>query len=811
MGDQRRNSWPWRKLTRFASSGLKSVRAKSSRFSFSPNTSPHQPSEAEAERSRDVGSSWKEEAKWQSIESARIEEATALREEAEDTIKVLKQELISLTKEIVEKENLVKQHQKVANEAVSGWEKAQEEILSLKQELKSASQRAIILEDRIAHLDGALKECTRKIRNVTDEQEAKLRELMLSKAKELAEVKSDMDKQRMELQRRLLEADAQNNAMANSLQERARKILEVNEAKSNAEESVKVLQVRLASSEKEISSLQYELHLSSKELEIRNEEVVYCKKTADAAHKQHLDNVQKVAKLEADCQRLRNLLKKKLPGPAALAQMRKEVEGLPMDDAMSTMSATSVTKRRPNRSYSNSTISFSNSHQHASGASRSNRNIEMLRDRLAAMEEENRLLKEALSKRIGELQASWLLCAKTASKLSIAEDHLESLQGTPREKVKTDRFSMNSPTPEILGPGMVFLSDVEAGFEDHVVTDEASCAESWASALIDELDHFKREKTVTKETIKEVTESFKSHASVNVDEDHSTTTKHGDFARDDTLVRSETGVKPEMNADRVWPNSRKFLDTFKQLCVNMDKKLYEIEEMFGHATGRGPENEEVMGLLGVVRSTCSELDREIQLWQSLIAENDYGIAGITKAGKDESGYTQLGDEQNGSISLVCTESIGVLCAVGLSSDCESDVAAAKVLVEKQVPVVSHPKASNPDVNELEPEHNTTDKKFDSGAAVRLLNDLPVREQFHDHVSPTETTAGVDAEVATDAAAVGDVLERGKFKLTEHHHQKLDADSAGTLSTLPDHADTRLSDIYKSVHLTECSSTAPGSP
>ncbi|CAN6927309.1 unnamed protein product [Brassica oleracea var. botrytis] len=66
----------------------------------------------------------------------------------------------------------------------------------------------------------------------------------------------------------------------------------------------------------------------SRELEIRNEEKNMCIRSADAANKQHLEGVKKIAKLEAECQRLRSLVRKKLPGPAALAQMKLEVESL---------------------------------------------------------------------------------------------------------------------------------------------------------------------------------------------------------------------------------------------------------------------------------------------------------------------------------------------------------------------------------------------------------------------------------------------------------------------------------------------------
>ncbi|XP_028075955.1 uncharacterized protein LOC114278152 [Camellia sinensis] len=63
----------------------------------------------------------------------------------------------------------------------------------------------------------------------------------------------------------------------------------------------------------------------------RSEEKNMCVRSAEVANKQHLEGVKKIAKLEAECQRLRGLVRKKLPSPAALAQMKLEVENLGRD------------------------------------------------------------------------------------------------------------------------------------------------------------------------------------------------------------------------------------------------------------------------------------------------------------------------------------------------------------------------------------------------------------------------------------------------------------------------------------------------
>lgn len=48
--------------------------------------------------------------------------------------------------------------------------------------------------------------------------------------------------------------------------------------------------------------------------------------------------------------------------------------------------------------------------------------------RIANMEEETRMLKEALAKRNDELQVARVMCAKTASRLTAVEDELDNLR-----------------------------------------------------------------------------------------------------------------------------------------------------------------------------------------------------------------------------------------------------------------------------------------------------------------------------------------------------------------------------------------------
>ncbi|KAK6128691.1 hypothetical protein DH2020_037541 [Rehmannia glutinosa] len=94
------------------------------------------------------------------------------------------------------------------------------------------------------------------------------------------------------------------------------------------------------------------------------------------------------------------------------------------------------------------------------------------------LEEENRALKDALNKKSGELEFSRTVHARTASRLSRAEGQLEeSLKG--------------QTTEEKPGKHLCFLQEHSS---DVGSDDKASCAESWASALISELEHIKNEK-----------------------------------------------------------------------------------------------------------------------------------------------------------------------------------------------------------------------------------------------------------------------------------------------------------------------------
>ncbi|PHT96908.1 Filament-like plant protein 6 [Capsicum chinense] len=403
----------------------------------------------------------------------------------EDEVKDLNEKLAAAQSEMTNKENLVKQYAEVAEEAVSGWEKAESEAAKLKNHLESVTLLKLTAEDRASHLDGALKlhldgalkECMRQIRNLKEEHEQKLHDVIQNKTKQFDKMKHEFEAKLANLDQQLLRSAAENSALSRSLQERSSMVIQLSEEKAQAEAEIEMLKSNIESCEREINSLKYELQINSKELEIRIEEKNMSVRSAEVANKQHLEGVKKVAKLEAECRRLRGLVRKKLPGPTALAQMKLEVESFGRDYGDSRVKKSQV--GRP------SLPDFS-----LDSVQKFHKENEQLTECLLAMEEETKMLKEALAHRNSELQTSRSICAKTASKLQNLEAQLQAnTEQKSRQKSTIRRqHSEGSFTHETNHlPRLASMS--EDGNDDNV-----SCSSSWTTALMSELSHVKKEK-----------------------------------------------------------------------------------------------------------------------------------------------------------------------------------------------------------------------------------------------------------------------------------------------------------------------------
>ncbi|KAI3462409.1 hypothetical protein Pfo_019072 [Paulownia fortunei] len=221
------------------------------------------------------------------IQSPEVTSKAAPGDELNDSVKTLSEKLSEALLNIRAKEDLVKQHAKVAEEAVSGWERAENEVLVLKKQIDALTQKNLILEERVGHLDGALKECLRQLRQAREEQEEKIYDAVAKKSCEWESKKSELENQLAELHTQLQNAktDANNPMLA--------------DARS-----------KLEAAEKENSILKLKLLSKAEELELRTSERDLSTQVAETASKQHLDSIKRVAKLEAECRRLKVMARK---------------------------------------------------------------------------------------------------------------------------------------------------------------------------------------------------------------------------------------------------------------------------------------------------------------------------------------------------------------------------------------------------------------------------------------------------------------------------------------------------------------------
>ena len=203
----------------------------------------------------------------------------------------------------------------------------------MKQELEKALQQRSVSEERLLHLDAALKECMLQLRFVREEQEKRIHDAVMKTSKEFESTRFVLDQKLAEANKRLAKVDGKNGKLNKALLAKEKVIEELHKHTTQMEVDFSSLVTRLESTEKENVSLKYEVRVLEKELEIRNEEREFNRRTAEVAHKQHLESVKKIAKLESECQSLRILVRKRLPGPAALAKMKNEVEMLGRNQA----------------------------------------------------------------------------------------------------------------------------------------------------------------------------------------------------------------------------------------------------------------------------------------------------------------------------------------------------------------------------------------------------------------------------------------------------------------------------------------------
>ncbi|XP_051129447.1 filament-like plant protein [Andrographis paniculata] len=201
--------------------------------------------------------------------------------EMEETIiKTLTEKLSAALVNISANEELVKQHTRVAEEAVAGWEKTENEVAALKQQLDVAVQHNLSLEVRASHLESALRECVRQLRQARDDA--------------TPEKNGDWESQKIQLEKQILHLQAQ---------------VEVSRAENSAAIDPDTLLV-IEALEKENTSLRQELMSRHKQLEVIAIERDLSTEAAETASKLQLASIKKVAKLQTECRMLRSMVRR---------------------------------------------------------------------------------------------------------------------------------------------------------------------------------------------------------------------------------------------------------------------------------------------------------------------------------------------------------------------------------------------------------------------------------------------------------------------------------------------------------------------
>ncbi|KAF2588777.1 hypothetical protein F2Q70_00041388 [Brassica cretica] len=316
------------------------------------------------------------------------------------SLSFLENRLTSLNDKLTSVEAESNKHKSETQEAIFGWEKTKAESASLKKKLEEALTEKHRSDERSSHTEAGLKECMQQLRFLRDEQEQRMHDALTKASHEYERRLNVVKTEIADTCKKLAEAEGENTRLSKALLAKNKTVEEFNRDRDRIVSDFNALVSSLESKEKENVTLRYEVRVVEKELELRNEEREFSRRTAEASHKLHLENVKKVAKLEQECQRLRVLVRKRLPGPAALSKMRHEVEML------------------GSRRSSNSTTIDSEK-------------INNLTEQLCLLEEENKTLRDALNKKVNELQFSRNMYSRTASRLLELEESFYAIpEGT---------------------------------------------------------------------------------------------------------------------------------------------------------------------------------------------------------------------------------------------------------------------------------------------------------------------------------------------------------------------------------------------
>ncbi|PHT30169.1 hypothetical protein CQW23_30245 [Capsicum baccatum] len=174
-------------------------------------------------------------------------------------------------------------------------------------QVKSLEEQVSGLEDEVKDLNEKLAAAQSEMTNKENlgKQYAKVAEEAVSglekAAKQFDKMKQEFEAKLANLDQQLLRSVTENSALSRSLQERSNMVMQLSEEKAQDEAEIEMLK-------KNMSKLLGPTALDQMKLDLTTE-------TYDL----------KIAKLDAERQRLRGLVWKKLLGPTALAQMKLDL------------------------------------------------------------------------------------------------------------------------------------------------------------------------------------------------------------------------------------------------------------------------------------------------------------------------------------------------------------------------------------------------------------------------------------------------------------------------------------------------------
>ncbi|XAR72916.1 hypothetical protein NMG60_11019722 [Bertholletia excelsa] len=375
----------------------------------------------------------------------------------EKSLEVLNEKLASVFSESNAKDELLARHEKMVEEAIAGKEKAEAEAVSLKDELQKALQQNVASNERLSQLNVALKESMQQLSSVREEQDQRVHDAVMKMSREYEKAQKKLEEKLTEKSKKLSNLTIENTRLSKGLVLKEKLIEDLSECKAQLEAEFNTLMARLDSTEKENTFLKYEFRMLEKELEIRNEEIEFNRQSAELSHKQHMESIKKITKLESECQRLRVLVRKRLPGPATLGKMR--------DEAGILGNIQSEARRRKLNPITGNLVV--RNPMGGNPLDNSSRKLTFLIERLCDVEEENKTLKEIIAKKDDDLHSSQIMCSQTSSRLSMVEAQLgELLKGQ-----MSMELAVCNPISKTLSPTSSFGTG----------NDEINCSETWAS------------------------------------------------------------------------------------------------------------------------------------------------------------------------------------------------------------------------------------------------------------------------------------------------------------------------------------------